>query len=73
MTIIKANIVRVEVAGEIPEELAAETMRILEIHRLNGDLGWVKDMIHDLEAQQKDTPKLGEAARQEEFATMRHA
>ena len=55
----KAEIAIVETDGEIPPYLAAETMRILELHRLNGDLGWVKDMIHDLEAQQKNTPLLG--------------
>lgn len=55
----KATIGSVEFEGEIPEALAKETMNILRIHQVNGDLGWVKDMIIDLEAQAKRTPPLG--------------
>jgi hypothetical protein len=55
----KASIVTIESPGEIPAPLANETMRLLTIHQVNGDLDWVKDMILELEAQAKRTPTLG--------------
>lgn len=44
--------IQLDEAGDIPENLATLTMQLLEIHRQNGDLGWVNDMLIDLETNQ---------------------
>ena len=49
----KVGLERIESEGEVPGELAAETMRILKIHQLNGDLGWVEDMLLELKGSKK--------------------
>lgn len=55
----KATIAQVESKGEIPEPLASQTMALLRVHQVNGDLDWVLDMIHELRVQAKRTPPLG--------------
>lgn len=36
--------------GEIPPNLASMTMLLLAVHAANGDLAWVSDMLHEMEA-----------------------
>lgn len=36
--------------GRIPDKLAEATLTLLRLHRDNGDLAWVADMIQELEA-----------------------
>lgn len=35
--------------GEIPPNLADLSILLIEIHSINGDLGWLSDMIHESE------------------------
>ena len=46
---IEANI---EMESDIPDNLASLTMQILRIHKQNGDLAWVDDMLLELEAEE---------------------
>ena len=39
----------VDSIGEIPPNLAAMTMLLLMLHRVNGDLAWVADMVAEVE------------------------
>ncbi|ABK43830.1 hypothetical protein Mmc1_2582 [Magnetococcus marinus MC-1] len=48
---VNATMREVEDNSEIPEKLAALTKQILEIHRRNGDLGWLSDMLQEIEAE----------------------
>ena len=41
----------IEMAYDIPDNLASVTMQILRIHQQNGDLAWVSDMLCELEAE----------------------
>ena len=35
--------------GEIPPNLANATMLLIDLHKANGDLGWLSDMVRDAE------------------------
>ncbi|ABK45245.1 hypothetical protein Mmc1_2752 [Magnetococcus marinus MC-1] len=48
---VNATMREVEDNSEIPEKLAALTKQILEIHRRNGDLGWLSDMLQEIEVE----------------------
>ena len=37
--------------GRIPDNLAALTYTVLMLHRANGDLAWVSDMLAEAESQ----------------------
>jgi hypothetical protein len=41
----------IEHPADIPESLAELTMQILRMHKKNGDLAWVDDMLLELEAE----------------------
>lgn len=41
--------------GEIPPNLANATMLLIDLHKANGDLAWVADMVHDSETTQRST------------------
>nr|CRH06148.1 Conserved protein of unknown function [Candidatus Magnetococcus massalia] len=48
---VNATMREVEDRSEIPEKLATLTKQILEIHRRNEDLGWLSDMLQEIEAE----------------------
>lgn len=39
--------------GEIPPNLANATMLLIDLHKANGDLAWIADMVHDAEFGQR--------------------
>ena len=43
---------KIEMKSDIPENLASLTMQILRIHKQNGDLAWVDDMLLELETEE---------------------
>lgn len=46
---LKTRVVTVEEVCDIPEALAAATMAVLNAHAANGDLGWVEDMVAEVQ------------------------
>jgi len=50
VTVRPANFEGAEDRGRIPDNLADLTLTVIALHRANGDMGWLHDMVAEADA-----------------------